>query len=74
MLHFHITGDLSLSNLEQLEYNITNHGGNDRSLTLDVSDDKGYIVDNRSIHLQIPPGEFNNTQVFIRGTQPSTIV
>lgn len=67
-------GDLSLSNLEQLEYNITNHGGNDRSLTLDVSDDKGYIVDNRSIHLQIPPGEFNNTPVFIRGTQPSTIV
>uniref|UniRef100_A0A8W8HU46 VWFA domain-containing protein n=1 Tax=Magallana gigas TaxID=29159 RepID=A0A8W8HU46_MAGGI len=67
-------GDLSLSNLEQLEYNITNHGGNNRSLTLDVSDDKGYIVDNRSIHFHMSPGESENKQVFIRGTQPSTII
>ncbi|XP_052698330.1 von Willebrand factor A domain-containing protein 7-like isoform X1 [Crassostrea angulata] len=67
-------GDLSLSNFEQLEYNITNHGGNNRSLTLDVSDDKGYIVDNRSIHFHISPGESENKQVFILGTQPSTIV
>nr|XP_034325428.1 von Willebrand factor A domain-containing protein 7 isoform X2 [Crassostrea gigas] len=67
-------GDLSLSNIEQLEYNITNHGGNNRSLTLDVSDDKGYIVDNRSIHFHISPGESENKLVFIRGTQPSTIV
>uniref|UniRef100_K1RCH7 Hemicentin-1 n=1 Tax=Magallana gigas TaxID=29159 RepID=K1RCH7_MAGGI len=69
-----LLSDLSLSNIEQLEYNITNHGGNNRSLTLDVSDDKGYIVDNRSIHFHISPGESENKLVFIRGTQPSTIV
>ncbi|XP_065943738.1 von Willebrand factor A domain-containing protein 7 [Magallana gigas] len=67
-------GDLSLSNLEQLEYTITNHGGNNKSLSLDVSDDKGYIVENRSIQLHIPPGESENKQVFIRGTHPLTIV
>uniref|UniRef100_K1QNT8 Protein G7c n=1 Tax=Magallana gigas TaxID=29159 RepID=K1QNT8_MAGGI len=67
-------GDLSLSNLEQLEFTITNHGRNNKSLTLDVSDDRGYIVDNRSIQLHIPPGESENKQVFIRGTHPLTIV
>ncbi|XP_061173534.1 uncharacterized protein LOC133182699 [Saccostrea echinata] len=67
-------GDLSLSKLEQIQYTITNHGTANKIVVVTVSDDRSYIVGNRSLTLVIQPGETTEESFSIRGTTPLTIV
>ncbi|XP_062603094.1 uncharacterized protein LOC134264839 isoform X2 [Saccostrea cucullata] len=67
-------GDLPLSKLETIPYTITNHGAVNKTVVVTVSDDRSFIVGNRSITLVIQPGEITEESFNIRGTIPSTIV
>lgn len=67
-------GDLPLLRLEDLHYNITNFGDKNKIVTVTVSDDKGYVVDNGPFHVHLSAGETAEKTLYIKGTQPLSTV
>ena len=67
-------GDLPLLRREDIHYNITNFGDKNKTVTVTVSDDKGYVVDNGPFHVHLSAGETTEKTLYIQGTQPLSIV
>ncbi|XP_062617849.1 uncharacterized protein LOC134279455 [Saccostrea cucullata] len=69
------TGELPLFKNEKLFYTTTNHGSIDKTVSVTVTDDRGYIVGGgSSVAYLIPAGESVTRSFEIRGTEALSIV